>query len=62
MTAKTREGRGLVWRVAKGPSEPLRLTPQQQQEALIRLRTGERQDSVARGYSVDVDTIRQLVR
>jgi hypothetical protein len=62
MTAKTREGRGLVWRVAKGPSEPFKSTPQQQREVRHRLKMGEPNDKLARDYNVDIDTIRQLVR
>ena len=47
---------------AKGPSEPFRLTPQQQREVRARLKVGEPQDDIARSYSVDVDTIRQLAQ
>ena len=36
------------------------LTPQQQQEVQVRLKTGESYDSIARSYGVDVATIRQL--
>ena len=47
---------------AKGPSEPLRLTLQQQREVQARLKEGEPQDNIARSYGVDVDTIRQLAQ
>ena len=49
-------------RVTKGPSEPRRLTPQQQREIHARLKVGEPQDNIARSYNVDVDTIKQLAR
>jgi hypothetical protein len=52
----------LKSRVAKGPSAPSRLSPQQQREIRARLKTGESPDSVARGYNVDVATIRHLAR
>ena len=45
---------------AKGPSEPFRLTPQQQREVRARLEEGEPQDNVARSYGVDVDTIKRV--
>jgi hypothetical protein len=38
------------------------LTPQQQREVRARLEEGEPQDDIARSYSVDVDTIRQLAQ
>jgi hypothetical protein len=60
LTAKTLEEGGLVQRLPKGPSEPHKLTPQQQQEVQVRLKTGESYDSIARSYGVDVATIRQL--
>ena len=60
LTAKTLEEGGLVWRLPKVPSEPQKLTPQQQQEVQVRLKTGESYDSIARSYGVDVATIRQL--
>jgi hypothetical protein len=60
LTAKTLEEGGLVWRLPKVPSEPQKLTLQQQQEAQVRLKTGESYDSIARSYGVDVATIRQL--
>jgi hypothetical protein len=47
--------------VAKGPSESIKLTPQQQREVQARLKIGEPKDKLAREYSVDVDVIRQLV-
>ena len=46
--------------VAKGPSEPVRLSPQQQREVRMRLGVGESKDRIASAYGVDVDTIRQL--
>ena len=54
-------GRKAAWSggFAKGPSEPFRLTPQQQREVRARLEEGEPQDNVARSYGVDVDTIRR---
>ena len=57
-------GRKAAWSggFAKGPSEPFRLTPQQQREVWARLEEGEPQDNIARSYSVDVDTIKQLAR
>jgi transposase len=58
-TARTREEGGLLFRVAKGPREPKLMTPQQQQEVRTRLKTG---DNIARGYGVDVDTIKRLAR
>jgi hypothetical protein len=62
LTAKTLEEGGLVQRLPKIPSEPRKLTPQQQQEVRARLKVGEPQASIARGYNVDVDTIRRLAR
>jgi hypothetical protein len=38
------------------------LTPQQQQEVHARLKEGEPQANIARGYNVDVETIGRLVR
>jgi hypothetical protein len=52
----------LVDRVAKGPSEPLILSPQHEREARMRLKTGERPEQVARAYGVDVDVIGRLAR
>ena len=51
---------GLKLSVAKGPSEPPKLSVQQQAEVQARLKTGESYDSIARSYGVDVATIRQL--
>ena len=63
MAESRREEGSLVWRgVAKGPSEPLRLTLQQQREVHARLKVGEPRDNIARAYGVDVDTIRQLAQ
>ena len=50
----------LLERVAKGPSEPRRLSPQQLQDVHARLKTGEPRDRIADAYGVDVDTIKQL--
>jgi hypothetical protein len=52
----------LLTLVAKGPSTPRRLNAQHEREARARIKTGERADSIARSYNVDVDTIRQLAR
>jgi hypothetical protein len=52
----------LLERVAKGPSEPRRLSPQQQQEARYRLKTGEPRDRIADAYGVDADTTKELAR
>ena len=62
LTAKARGEGSVVQRVTKGPSEPLRLTLQQQREVHARLKVGEPRDNIARAYGVDVDTIRQLAR
>jgi len=55
-------GRKAAWSggFAKGPSEPFRLTPQQQREVRARLEEGEPQDNIARSYGVDVDTIKRV--
>jgi hypothetical protein len=47
----------LLERVAKGPSEPRRLSPQQQREVRARLAMGEAKDRIANAYGVPVDTI-----
>ena len=52
----------LILRVARGPVEPFRLTPQQQREIHDRLKMGEPKDRIAHAYGIDVDTIGQLVR
>ena len=48
----------LILLVARGPSEPFKLTPRQQEEVRARLKQGEPKDQIASAYSVDVDTIR----
>jgi hypothetical protein len=50
----------LSGRVAKEPSEPCQLTPQQQREIRDRVKMGEPKDNIARAYNVDVATVRQL--
>jgi hypothetical protein len=60
LMTKTLEEGSLACRLPKVPSEPHKLTPQQQQEVQVRLKTGESYDSIARSYGVDVATIRQL--
>ena len=50
----------LVGLVVKGPSDPLRLSPQHQQEVRARLKIGEPQASIERSYGVDVDTIKRV--
>jgi hypothetical protein len=47
--------------VAKGPSEPKKLSNQQQHEVQTRASIGEPKDKLAREYGVDIATIRQLV-
>ena len=44
---------GLKLLVAKGPSAPPKLTPQQQAEVQARLKTGESFDGIARSYGVE---------
>ena len=51
----------LLERVAKGPQEPVRLTPQRQQEARARLKMGERPERIAAAFGAPVEAIRQLV-
>ena len=50
----------LVSKVAKGPSEPRQLTPQQLREIRDRVRIGEDKHAVAHYYGVDVAVISQL--
>jgi hypothetical protein len=50
----------LTGRVAKEPSKPCQLTPQQQREVRDRIKMGEPKDKIARAYNVDVATVRQL--
>jgi DNA-binding NarL/FixJ family response regulator len=52
----------LVLRVAREPVEPFRLTPQQQREVRARLKKGEPRENIARGYNVDVETIKKLAK
>jgi hypothetical protein len=51
----------LLGRVAKGPSEPRRLSDQQLREVRDRLAMGEPKDRIADAYGVPVEAIRQLV-
>jgi hypothetical protein len=62
MTAKTREGGGLVWRVAKVPSEPTKLSEQQQRKVRMRLGVGESQSNIASSYGVDVAEVARMAR
>jgi hypothetical protein len=50
----------LVRKVAKGPSRPTGLTPQQRREVLARRRVGEPEDRIAAAYGVDPKTVRQI--
>jgi len=50
----------LTDRVAKGPSEPRQLTPQQLREIRDRVRIGEDKHAVAHYYGIDVAMVRQL--
>ena len=50
----------LVSWVAKEPSEPCELTPQQQREVRDRIKMGEPKDKIARAYNIDVATVREL--
>jgi DNA invertase Pin-like site-specific DNA recombinase len=52
----------LVGRVARGPREPSKLTPQQRQEVRARLKQGEPRDRIAEAYGVDVAAIKQVAR
>jgi hypothetical protein len=51
----------LLGRVAKGPSEPTKMTPQQQREIRDRCRIGEPKDKLAREYGVSVAAIQQMM-
>jgi hypothetical protein len=62
ISARTQEEGGLVWRVAKGPSEPRQLTLQQQREVHVWLKMGEPHATIAYAYGVNIDTIRQLAQ
>jgi hypothetical protein len=53
---------GLAQRLPKAPSEPIKLTSQQAQEARDRLAMGEPKNRIAAAYKVDVATIEQLAR
>ena len=50
----------LVALVAKGPTQPRVLTPQQLREVHARIKIGEPKENIARAYNVDVAVIRQL--
>jgi hypothetical protein len=60
LTAKTPEEGGLIWRLPKGPSEPSKLSEQEQREVRMRLKTGERPERIAHAYGTDVGTIERL--
>jgi hypothetical protein len=62
LTTAGERGEGLLWRVAKGPSEPPRLTPQQRREVRARFKEGEPAGNIARAYGIDADTVKQLGR
>jgi hypothetical protein len=50
----------LLWRVAKGPQEPVHLSAQQQVEIRQRLAMGEPRDRIASAYKIDLGTVRAL--
>jgi hypothetical protein len=50
----------LTGRVAKEPSEPRLLNPQQLREVRDRIKIGEPKEAIARAYKVDISVIRQL--
>jgi hypothetical protein len=50
----------LASKVARGPSEPRQLTPQQLREIRDRVRIGEDKYAVAHYYGIDVAMVRQL--
>jgi hypothetical protein len=52
----------LVGLVARAPSEPRQLTPQQMQEIRARRKEGEPADRVARAYGIEVEQVQQLAR
>ena len=52
----------LVRLVAKAPSTPSRLSPQQKREVAVRLAMGEPIPRIAEAYHVDAELIRQLTR
>jgi hypothetical protein len=62
LRALLKEDSGLAQRLPKAPSEPVRLTPQQQREVRDRLAIGEPKTQLASAYKVDVATIEQLAR
>jgi hypothetical protein len=62
LTGKTLGEGGLIQRLPKGPSEPLKLSEQQQRKVRDRLKIGESKDRIAHAYGVDVDTIRRMAR
>jgi hypothetical protein len=62
LRALLKEESGLVGRLPKWPSEPTRLSEQQQLEVRMRLGVGESKDRIADAYGTDVDTIKRLAR
>jgi hypothetical protein len=62
LTGKSMSDGGLACRLPRGPSEPSRLSPQQQREAIMRLKTGERASSIAAAYDVGVAEVARLTR
>ena len=62
MSARRKEDGGLAWRVAKVPSDPRRLSPQQQEEVRARLRVGEPKARIAAAYGVDEAMIARLAQ
>jgi hypothetical protein len=49
-----------VWRLPRVQGKPHKLTHQQQNEIGLRVRRGERADSLADIFGVDPDVIKQL--
>jgi hypothetical protein len=62
LRALLKEDGGLAQRLPRVPGEPVRLSPQRQQEVLARLKMGERADRVAAAYGVDVAVVERLAR
>jgi hypothetical protein len=52
----------LVERLATAPSEPVRLSEQQQFEVRMRARSGEPLARIATAYGIDIDTIKTMGR
>jgi hypothetical protein len=51
----------LVRRVAKGPSQPKKLSDQQRGEIRDRLKMGEPREAVAEAYGVDLATVKAMM-